>query len=122
MTEFLPVSFFILQYAGLWRPVHWSKGWKKRLYPLFTIFVFTLMLTDTGSQIVDIFEKAKTLSEFADGSFILLSMVGILAKMVTIVNNRKHITVLVEVLNSGSFKTRNPDEDKIRQRFEHAMK
>lgn len=122
MAEFLPVSFLILQCIGLWQPVHWSTGWKTHLYPLLTIFSFVLLYTDTGSQIMDVFVTAKTVADYADHSFILLTMIGICIKMASIIINRKRIVELVDILKSGSFKTRNPDEDKIQKKFETTMK
>nr|QNL15013.1 olfactory receptor 69 [Aulacocentrum confusum] len=122
MTKFLPVSFFILQYIGLWQPVHWPIGWKTRVYTLFTMFSFTLLYVDTGSQILDCFQTATTISEYADHSFILLTMIGICLKMASLIKNRQSIIELINILQSGPFETQTQKEIQIRNSFENLMK
>nr|AQN78478.1 olfactory receptor 76 [Meteorus pulchricornis] len=121
MTTLLPVSFFILKYIGLWQPVQWT-GWRAHLYTLFSIFSVIILYTDTGSQVVDALETSVTVSDYADHSFILLTMIGICIKMGSILKNRKQIIDLVTALQSGSFQTRNSAEDEVLREFEYIMK
>ncbi|XP_044579264.1 odorant receptor 46a-like [Cotesia glomerata] len=117
----LPVSFFILKCIGLWQPVHW-KGFKTLLYSLFTGFSFVILFTDTGCQIVDCFVTCKTVADYADHSFILLTMIGICIKMGSIIKNRNRIVELIERLQTGAFQDKNPDEERILKEFDSIMK
>lgn len=120
--KLLPLSFFMLQYVGLWQPDYWPASWKTRLYLLCTIFAFVLFYVDVGSQIIDLVLTAESVTEYINRSFILLTLICICGKMASIVKNRKRIIDIVKTLTSGSFCTRNPKEEKIRQQFEKAMK
>lgn len=122
MTTLLPISFFILKYIGLWQPVHWNSRWKIYFYKIFTIFSVIILYVDTGSQIVDAFEVCKTIADYADHSFILLTMIGICIKMASIIKNRKDIVDLINKLQSGSFQSRNSLEDQVLNDFENLMK
>lgn len=122
MTKLLYFNFTILQYSGLWQPVNWPTGWKTRLYPFYMFFLAFTFSYDTISNIINLFMTAKTVSDYANHSFILLSSLGVSVKMASNIGNRKRIAELVKILTSGSFHTRNPNEDKVRQQFESAMK
>nr|WGO81741.1 olfactory receptor 61 [Microplitis mediator] len=121
MKPLLPESFFILKCIGLWQPVHW-KGFKTWIYKLFTVFSIVILFTDTGSQIVDCFVTCKTVSDYADHSFILLTMIGICIKMASLVKNRHRIFELMERLKTGAFQTNNLEEENILVKFDNIMK
>ncbi|KAK0171827.1 hypothetical protein PV328_005226 [Microctonus aethiopoides] len=74
------------------------------------------------SQIVDAFEVCKTIADYADHSFILLTMIGICIKMASIIKNREDIVDLIKKLQSGSFQSRNSVEDQVLSDFENLMK
>ncbi|KAK0074998.1 hypothetical protein PV325_007512 [Microctonus aethiopoides] len=76
----------------------------------------------TSSQIVDAFEVCKTIADYADHSFILLTMIGICIKMASIIKNREDIVDLIKKLQSGSFQSRNSVEDQVLSDFENLMK
>ncbi|KAK0079826.1 hypothetical protein PV325_000764 [Microctonus aethiopoides] len=71
---------------------------------------------------IDIIDICKDISDCADNSFILLTMVGILFKMLNTLKNRKRIVDLVNRLQSNSFKPRNSTENKVINDFEYVMK
>lgn len=122
MTTLLPVTFFILECVALWQPVHWTSKWKTYLYTIFTISTIIIFSVDFGSQMFDIIDICKDISDCADNSFILLTMVGIFFKMLNTLKNRKRIVDLVNCLQSNSFKSRNLTENKVLNDFEYAMK
>lgn len=122
MVKFLHTTFVILQFIGLWQPSDWKPGWKTRLYPLYIIFVFTIMMMDTVGQIIDVFQTTQSVSDFANTSFILLTEIGIVVKMAILIINRNDIIGLVDSFTSGYFKPRSEEEAEIVRKFETKMK
>ncbi|XP_034939950.1 uncharacterized protein [Chelonus insularis] len=77
---------------------------------------------DSFSSVVDAIESSHSISDYADHSFIALTMIGICIKMGSIVKNRKEIAELMELLCGGSFKTRNKEEEEVLKSCETIMK
>nr|QNL14982.1 olfactory receptor 38 [Aulacocentrum confusum] len=122
MTKFLSGIFLLLSHVGLWQPCHWAASWKAFIYKIFTVWNFIFFFIDMGSQIFDYFQLCENLSDYADNSFILLTMVGISIKMIYMIYNRRNIIELLKIIQSGSFIPRNQEEDKLRHEFENRMK
>lgn len=106
----LPYNFMIFQLIGLWRPVHWTPGWKTNLYNSYTLFVVLFVSSITLFEFVDLVGSIDDLETFATNSFILLTMVGVCGKAATFLKKRRELIELTNVLKNYPCLPQNSEE------------
>ena len=112
----LSENFLILQFCGVWRPVLWSSGWKMILYDSYTVVMMFLIYTFTISEFIGLFSSLGNVEEFANGSFMLLTMISVCGKTANMLIKRDKIIEQTNVLNDGLCIPRGPEEVQIRRR------
>jgi len=111
----------VLTVAGCWPPVSWSSLCKQTTYNAYTIFVTLLMFTFTLSQFMDMILNAANTDDLTDTFYINLAMIIACCKMLSLLLNRKNIEKLTDALVEKPFRPLEPDEIKIRQKFDDTI-
>ncbi|XP_039309001.1 uncharacterized protein LOC105198468 isoform X2 [Solenopsis invicta] len=114
----LALTFKIMAICGCARLDSWPTSYKRLVYHVYTIFVMLLIHTFMLSQLVDLIMIVDNSDDFTDNFYVLLAMIVSCCKMFALLVNRSNIKMLIEILTSKPFKPVEPDELKIRQKFE----
>ncbi|XP_046144648.1 odorant receptor 94b-like isoform X1 [Osmia bicornis bicornis] len=110
-------TFRLLTMCGCWRPPSWTSPIKKRLYNIYTAFVFTLINTSMILQIMDLVLIVENQDELSENIFLMLTMLVACHKMYSMLMSRKNIAVFNDILENEPFQPENVEEIEIRGRF-----
>jgi len=108
----------VLMVAGCWPPVSWSSLCMRTIYNVYTILVTLLLLTFMLPQIMDIILNVNNADDIAETFYIMLVTTMASCKMFSLLLNRKNIEKLTNALIEKPFRPLQPDEIKIRQKFD----
>lgn len=114
----LAFTFKILTICGCGILNSWATPYKRLVYHAYTIFVMLLIHTFMLSQLVDLIMIVDNSDDFTDNFYVLLAMIVSCCKMLALLMNRSNIEMLIETLMNKPFQPVEPDEVKIRQKFE----
>ncbi|KAL0116289.1 hypothetical protein PUN28_011247 [Cardiocondyla obscurior] len=114
----LDFTFKILTGCGCWTPNSWTSPCKRLLYRAYTIFIFVLISTFTLSQFIDLILIVDNADDFTDNFYMLLAMIVSCSKMSCLLINRNNIILLTDILQEMPCKPVEPDEVKIRKKFD----
>ncbi|KAK0171811.1 hypothetical protein PV328_005210 [Microctonus aethiopoides] len=117
----LPESFSALTCIGLWRPVH-CKGWKAMFYYLYTLVLFANSLTFIISEAVEIIIFNNGIFDFFNNSSMLITIIGMCGKMITVLRSREIIIEMKKNLNQYPFKSRDDEENIIKNKFNRVIR
>ncbi|XP_043285615.1 odorant receptor Or1-like [Venturia canescens] len=112
----LSLNFTILKFFGLWRPLPWLTGWKFVLYNCYTVIIIVLVFTFLVSLFIDFFSSFNSVEDFAQGSFILLTVIALFGKMVVLLTKRREIIELTNDLINDVCEPRDAAEIQIQAR------
>ncbi|XP_043285613.1 uncharacterized protein [Venturia canescens] len=115
----LSLNFTIFKFLGLWRPLSWLTGWKFVLYNCYTVIVVLFVFTFVVSEFIELFCSFNSVEEFAQGSFVLLSMIAMSGKMAVLLIKRREIIALTNDLVNDVCEPRNAVEIQIQARSKH---
>lgn len=115
-------TFVILQFIGMWRPMHWLPGWKTRLYHCYTWSMVILVVTVTVTELVELVNSFGDLVTFVNNSFLLLTLIVDCSKGADILKKRGKIIELTTLLQQGSFQPRSEEEFAIQRRFDRLVR
>ncbi|KAK0179859.1 hypothetical protein PV327_005570 [Microctonus hyperodae] len=118
----LDYNFTLLKYCGIWRPRDWSPGWKTRFYSSYTAFVIIVVFAMSLAEMIDIFLSLNNIEEFADGMFMLLTMISCCGKILTLLVYRQRIILLLETLECRICQTNNSMETAVRETYHQSMR
>ncbi|XP_043285614.1 uncharacterized protein [Venturia canescens] len=96
----LSLNFAIFKCCGLWRPFLWFTGWKVALYRCYSFFSFLLISSFLVSACVELFASFDSVEEFALGSFLFLTMVGVFTKMILLIQKQQEIINLTDAMGN----------------------
>ncbi|NP_001177517.1 odorant receptor 94 [Nasonia vitripennis] len=94
----LPEAFNLATYIGLWEPTHLESSIARCFYKFYTCLSFALIILTMITQILAMLFFTKTLDEFAETAYMLLSAINASVKGVVILLRRKHVIDLAEML------------------------
>ncbi|XP_018052201.1 PREDICTED: uncharacterized protein LOC108689776 [Atta colombica] len=114
----LTFTFKILMICGCGRLDSWPTPYKRLVYHVYTIFVMLLIHTFMLSQLMDLIIIVDNSNDFTDNFYVLLAMIVSCCKMLALLMNRSNIEMLIKTLMRKPFRPVEPDEMKIRQKFE----
>ncbi|XP_026828395.1 odorant receptor 46a-like isoform X2 [Ooceraea biroi] len=114
----LDSTFKFLTICGCWRPNSWTSSCKSMIYRMHTIFILALVNTFTLSQLLDIIFIVDNADEFTDNFYMLLAMFVSCCKMLSMLINRKNITMLINIVMEKPCKPLEPDEMEIYHKFD----
>lgn len=117
----LDFTFKLLICCGCWTPEAWTSLHKRLLYYAYTIFIFLLISTFTLSQLLDLILTVDNADDFTDNFYMLLAMIVSCSKMFSLLINRNNIALLTNILRKKPCKPIDPDEVKIRQKFDRII-
>lgn len=112
----LSYSFVIFKCCGLWRSTKRSEGWETIIYNSYTCFAIFLIYTFTISEFVDLLGSFDNVEEFANGSFMLLSMIGVCGKAANLLKERCTVIELTNVLENQICRPRSAEEIQIQKK------
>nr|XP_003704378.1 PREDICTED: odorant receptor 46a, isoform A-like [Megachile rotundata] len=104
--------------CGCWRPRSWASTYKKLLYTVYTVFVFTLLNTVMVLQIMDLVLNVENQDELSEGFYMMLTMFVACHKMYSILTSKKNIVALTRILENEPFLPENEEEVDIRKKFD----
>ncbi|XP_043285616.1 uncharacterized protein [Venturia canescens] len=109
----LSLNFTIFKFCGLWRPLPWHTGWKFVFYSCYTVIVILLVSTFVVSELIELISSFDSAEEFAQGSFMLLSMIGVSGKVMVLLIKRQEIIELMDDLKNDVCEPRDGIEIQI---------
>ncbi|XP_036140049.1 odorant receptor Or1 [Monomorium pharaonis] len=112
----------ILTVAGCRPPISWSSLCKRTVYNAYTILMCLLMFTFLLPQLIDIIINVDNADDFADTFYLMIAMVNSCYKMISLLLNRKNIEMLTEALVEKPFRPLEPDEIKIREKYNNIVR
>jgi len=108
----------VLMVAGCWPPISWSSLCMRTIYNVYTILVTLLLLTFVLLQIMDIILNVNNADDFTETFYVMLATAIACCKMLGLLLNRKNIEKLTNALIEKPFRPLEPDEIKVRQKFD----
>ncbi|XP_072754227.1 uncharacterized protein [Anoplolepis gracilipes] len=117
----LEFTFKILTICGCWTPNSWTSSYRCLLYHVYTIFIFVLISTFTLSQFLDLILIVDNPDDFTDNFYMLLAMIVSCFKMSSLLLNRSNIAMLTDTLMKKPCIPIEPDEMKIRRKFDRII-
>lgn len=118
--QIMQVPLKILMVAGCWPPISWSPICRM-IYNIYTIFITLLLLTFMLPQLMDIILIVDNPDDFTDTFYVMLAMFMACCKMFSLLLNRKNIKIFVDMLIEKPFRPLEPDEIKVRQKFNNMI-
>lgn len=112
----------VFECIGVWRPVHWCPGWKTIVYDIYTILMILMIYTFTISECVDLIGSFSNVEEFANASFMLLSMIGVCGKAANLLKKRSVIIELMNVLQNDVCRPRSAEEIRIQNKYDRGAR
>nr|XP_012230503.1 PREDICTED: odorant receptor Or1-like [Linepithema humile] len=94
---------------------------RRIVYNTYTVFISLLLFTFMLPQLMDIVLNVDNPNDFTDTFYVMLAMVIACCKMLSLLLNRKHIKILTGALIEKPFRPLEPDEIKIRQKFDNII-
>ncbi|XP_067207943.1 odorant receptor 46a-like isoform X2 [Linepithema humile] len=119
--QVLDFTLKILMVVGCWRPKSWTSLSKRTVYNAYTIFIVLLLFTFMLSQLMDLVLNVDNTDDFTDTFYIMLAMVISCCKMTGLLINRKNIGTFTSILTQKPFIPLEPDEKKIRYKFDKTI-
>lgn len=118
----LSYSIFMLRCLGLWYPTNCLESIKGKFYIFHTTFVIAIMYSFTLSQIIMLYECINNANEFADASFILLTMITSCGKIFNMIVKREIISKMMEAMQTNFLNTQDEIEITIISQYDRKAK
>ncbi|XP_012528081.1 odorant receptor Or1 [Monomorium pharaonis] len=115
--QVMQFSLKILTVAGCRPPTSWSSLCKRTVYNVYTILMCSLLFSFMFPQVMDIILNVNNADDFTNTFYIMLAMIIGCCKILGLLLNRKNIEMLIKVLIEKPFKPLEPDEIKIREKY-----
>lgn len=118
----LEYNFTLLKYCGVWCPLEWSLGWKTRFYSSYTVIVVVGVFSMSLAEMIETLLSLGNVEEFAEGMFMLLTMISCCGKVLTLLVYRKRIILLFEKFQCPVCQASNPQEAAVRKTYHQSMR
>ena len=107
----LPECFRMLIYGGMWMPTKWSpNSLEAIIYQFYSLICVVFIYTLTVSEIFGAIFLTKSLSDFMEISFLLVSTINVCGKVASIKLNRSKVIRLMNMLMEKQCLPRNEQE------------
>ncbi|THK32900.1 odorant receptor Or1-like [Diachasma alloeum] len=120
--ESLRHSFTLLQYCGMWPSHRWSSfSFKARIYGLYTVCVLAMINWFVVSELFSL-SAIRSIEDFADNCFMLMSMIAASGKTAVILIRREEVLVMLNTLDNYPHKPMHVDEQNIQNQFNRRIR
>ncbi|XP_023245330.1 uncharacterized protein LOC106646755 [Copidosoma floridanum] len=93
-----PEAFTLASSIGLWEPVHWNSRLVKNVYKIYSCFTFSVITWFLVIQMAATIIIVKTVDDFVESTYMLLSTINAFVKGATIILRKKHVLNLIRML------------------------
>ncbi|XP_063982744.1 uncharacterized protein LOC135165410 [Diachasmimorpha longicaudata] len=120
--EALQDSFTLLQYCGMWPPLHWSSNSvKSKIYHLYTICILAMINWFIVTEVFSLSEIG-SVEDIADNCFMLMSMIAASGKTAIILIKREEVIDILNALDNYPHTSVHVDEQKIQKKFNRRIR
>ena len=109
-------SLTVIQFFGFWSPLTCSSRWKKLLYCIYTIFMFTLFSYFVCSYLAIFFRGTGNVDVISESLLYFTVILIIYLKAINIMIQRKKVIRTIKMLTNEICQPRTYNESKILQK------
>lgn len=114
----LKLTFMLVMLTGCFRPLSWLSRFKRIIYNIYRILIFTVMYTFVMLQLVDVVLNVDNADDFTDGLYMMLNGFVSSCKLLIMWRNYEDIVIIINRLTEEPFKPLDSGEMEIRQKFD----
>ena len=110
------ISFTLLEFFGIWRPLTWKSPWKIFLFRIYSIIFLFMFLFIVFSFLLTFFRSTEDTQFITQNSFYFTASCTIYLKMINIMIQQKKVMKTLKMLTNGVCEHRSLNESKILQK------
>ena len=109
-------SLTVMQYFGFWSPLTCSSRWKKLLYCIYSIFMFTFLSFIVLSLLAALFQGTGNVDVISESLMYFTAVLNTYLKIINIMIQRKKFISTIKMLTNEICQPRSLNESKILQK------